>query len=53
MERKNIPLRFPTDLLEKVEKYQNDEMISNRSTAIYELIRFGLKYQEERSSKDN
>ncbi|MCU7666837.1 ribbon-helix-helix domain-containing protein [Bacillus thuringiensis] len=51
MERKNIPLRFPKDLLDEVEKYQKDEMITSRAAAIYELIRFGLKYQDERSSK--
>ena len=42
-----VLLRIPEDLLRKVEEYQDREMISTRTGAIYELIRLGLKYAEK------
>ncbi|MBA4492720.1 hypothetical protein ACFO25_09530 [Paenactinomyces guangxiensis] len=50
MPKKNrtpILLKCPDDLLQKIEEYQEREMISTRAGAIYELIRLGLKYAEK------
>ncbi|MCM3005693.1 hypothetical protein [Priestia koreensis] len=38
-----IDIRFPKVLIKDIEDYQKVEDISNRSTAIFELIRKGLK----------
>lgn len=37
-----IDIRMPKTLLRQIEKYQSVENISNRSTAMFELIRIGL-----------
>lgn len=37
-----IDIRMPKSLLREIEKYQSFEDISNRSTAMFELVRIGL-----------
>lgn len=43
-EKKDI--RVPITLLDKIEKYQEREAITNRSSALLELARIGLKNPE-------
>lgn len=43
MERIPKLIKFPKDLVEAVEKYQQDNYLSSFSGALYELIRKGLR----------
>lgn len=43
METKRIDIRIPKILLEEIEKYQKKQSITNRTTALLELVRKGLK----------
>lgn len=43
MERIAKLIKFPAELVEKIEKYQTDNHLSSFSAAVYELIRKGLK----------
>ena len=36
-------IKFPADLVDKIEKYQEENHLSSFSAAVYELIRKGLK----------
>ena len=42
-EKTNVLILIPNDLLKKIEDYQFDNRISNRSEAIRELIKKGLE----------
>jgi metal-responsive CopG/Arc/MetJ family transcriptional regulator len=48
MEKQNVALRFPKELLDEVDEYQKQNNITTRSSAIYELIRKGLKQSDNR-----
>lgn len=43
MERIPKLIKFPAELVEKIERYQSDNHISSFAAAVYELIRKGLK----------
>ncbi|MFP3894851.1 hypothetical protein U5N25_14060 [Exiguobacterium indicum] len=43
MERVSKLIKFPKDLVEKIEKYQKENYISSFAGAVYELIRKGLE----------
>lgn len=43
METKRVEMNIPVALLELIDDYQNAEFLPNRTTAILELIRKGLK----------
>lgn len=43
MERIPKLIKFPTDLVKKIEKYQETNHLSSFSATVYELIRKGLK----------
>jgi len=43
MERISKLIKFPADLVEKIEQYQKENHLSSFSAAVYELIRKGLK----------
>lgn len=36
-------IKFPADLVKKIEKYQEQNHITSFSAAVYELVRKGLK----------
>lgn len=36
-------IKFPADLVKKIEKYQEQNYITSFAAAVYELIRKGLK----------
>ncbi|MFB9759279.1 hypothetical protein [Ectobacillus funiculus] len=40
--RQRIELKFPAELLKRVEEYQDENAIGTRAETIYELIRKGL-----------
>lgn len=40
--RQRIELKFPAELLKKVEEYKTENAIGTRAETIYELIRKGL-----------
>ncbi|MFB9756945.1 hypothetical protein [Ectobacillus funiculus] len=40
--RQRVELKFPAELLKKVEDYQKESAIGTRAETIYELIRKGL-----------
>lgn len=42
METKRIDIRVPVSLLKEVEEYQQRQGISNRTTALLELVRKGM-----------
>lgn len=41
-ETQRVDIRVPTELLREIEKYQDEEMIRDRTAAMLELIRKGL-----------
>lgn len=41
-----IHIAIPSELLDRIEHYRNQNAISNRTTAIMELVRKGLKMEE-------
>lgn len=43
MERKPKLIKFPVELINKIEEYQKDNHISSFAGAVYELIRKGLE----------
>lgn len=40
---KRIDMRVPENIMEEIEKYQKEQGITNRTSAMLELIRIGLK----------
>ncbi|MED4456200.1 hypothetical protein [Metabacillus fastidiosus] len=43
IDRERVEIRFPVNILEKVDAYQEENMIPTRTAAILELIRKGLE----------
>jgi metal-responsive CopG/Arc/MetJ family transcriptional regulator len=43
IETKRIDIRVPVSLLREIEEYQENQGIANRTTALLELARKGLK----------
>ena len=41
-----INVNFPTDLLTRIEDYQHDHRLKNRTVAILELLEKALKQEE-------
>lgn len=41
--KERVEIRMPKSLLEKIDKYQKNNSISTRTSAILELLREGLK----------
>lgn len=52
MEKQNVVLRFPKELLNAVDKYQQENQITTRSSAIYELIRKGLNASNHKGGEE-
>lgn len=48
VETQRIDIRIPVALLEEIEKYQEDQSIPNRTTALLELVRIGLSNQKKK-----
>jgi hypothetical protein len=48
MERQSKLIKFPVELIKKVEEYQKKNHISSFSGAVYELIRKGLEVSDLR-----
>jgi len=42
-DKERVEIRMPKVLLEKVDKYQDDNAISTRTAALLELVRKGLE----------
>jgi len=42
-QRKPKLIKFPEELIKKIEAYQKENHISSFSAAVYELVRIGLK----------
>lgn len=47
MERIPKLIKFPKDLVKKIEDYKNENHLSSFSGAVYELIRKGLEIQKK------
>ncbi|MBS7345957.1 MAG: hypothetical protein KIG60_09985 [Caryophanon sp.] len=43
VDKERVELRFPKTILEKVDRYQEENSISTRTATILELIRKGLE----------
>ncbi|MGF9893529.1 hypothetical protein ABEX78_33450 [Priestia megaterium] len=52
-ENQPIPIlvNFPPSLLEKVDKYQDENYLSSRTASIFELLRIGLGELDRRSTQ--
>lgn len=48
METKRIDIRIPKTLLKDIEKYQAEQKITSRSTALLELVRVGLEFKKNK-----
>lgn len=48
MEKQNVMLRFPKELLNQVDEYQKGNNITSRSSAIFELLRKALQISDNR-----
>jgi metal-responsive CopG/Arc/MetJ family transcriptional regulator len=47
LERIPKQIKFPAELVKKIEEYQEKNLISSFSAAVYELIRKGLNKESE------
>jgi metal-responsive CopG/Arc/MetJ family transcriptional regulator len=52
VETQRIDIRIPTSLLDEIEKYQEDQSIPNRTSALLELVRMGLKQKKKQTIRD-
>ncbi|HWO95308.1 hypothetical protein ABEX47_17495 [Paenibacillus ehimensis] len=51
IETQRIDIRIPVTLLEEIEKYQEEQSIPNRTTALLELVRAGLMASKKRDKE--
>lgn len=51
METKRIDIRIPIMLLKEIEKYQKEQNITSRTSALLELARIGLNKNQPNPSK--
>ena len=47
MERQSKLIKFPIELIKRIEQYQKDNCITSFSAAVYELVRLSLSMSEK------